>query len=204
MKPIGILYATREGHTERIAGEIGDSLYARGFDNEIRNLRTDGCAIRPDDYSAVILAASVHAGKHEPEMVRFVKDNLRALESMPAAFLSVTLSQAGVEIPGSTPEQRALCAAGVQQVLAKFYADTGWRPRHVMPVAGALLYGKYNFLVRFIMKRIARKSGGSIDTSRDHEYTDWTALDRFVTNFAKEFSAPPPEPRRPARSARNR
>ena len=188
MKPIGILYATREGQTERIANYLAAALDARGFEIEIRNLRYSASEIRLDKYAAVILAASVHAGKHEAEMVRFVKDHLPELNRMPAAFLSVTLSQAGVELPGATPEQRAMSAAGVQQVLDRFYAGTGWRPKFVKPVAGALLYTKYNFLVRFIMKRIARKSGGSTDTSRNHDYTDWAALDRFAGTLAQEFT----------------
>ncbi len=97
MKPIGILYATREGQTERIAGYVGSALDARGFGIEIRNLRYNASAIRLDQYAAVILAASVHIGRHEAEMVRFVKRHLPELNRMPAAFLSVTLSQAGVE-----------------------------------------------------------------------------------------------------------
>jgi hypothetical protein len=52
----------------------------------------------------------------------------------------VTLSQAGVALPGTTPEQRSLSAAGVQQILDEFFADTGWRPEYVLPVAGGLLY----------------------------------------------------------------
>jgi menaquinone-dependent protoporphyrinogen oxidase len=30
------------------------------------------------------------------------------------------------------------------------------------------------------MKRIARKAGAPTDTSRDYQFTDWAALDRFV------------------------
>ena len=43
-----------------------------------------------------------------------------------------------------------------------------------------LLYTQYNVLIRFVMKRIAKHAGGATDTSRDHEYTDWVALDQFV------------------------
>jgi menaquinone-dependent protoporphyrinogen oxidase len=188
MKPIGILYATREGQTERIAQHIADALDVRGFTADVRNVRYDAPAIKLGDYTAVILAASVHCGKHEREMIRFIKDHLVELQHMPAAFLSVTLSQAGVELPSATNEQHALSAADVQQVLAKFHAATAWHPKYLMSVAGALRYSKYNFLIRFVMKRIARQSGGPTDTSRDHEYTNWTALDRFVVNFAMELS----------------
>jgi menaquinone-dependent protoporphyrinogen oxidase len=50
-------------------------------------------------------------------------------------------------------------------------------------VAGALLYTQYGLLKRFIMKLIVKRQGGSTDTSVDHEYTDWAALQRFVDEF---------------------
>jgi menaquinone-dependent protoporphyrinogen oxidase len=61
-----------------------------------------------------------------------------------------------------------------------FVAETGWRPERSLPVAGALTYSRYNFLIRFVMKRIARKQGAPTDTSRDYEFTNWSAVDRFV------------------------
>ena len=56
------------------------------------------------------------------------------------------------------------------------------------PVACALLYTKYNVMLRFLMKRIAGKPGGSSDATRDQVDTDWEALDRFVNEFAGEIS----------------
>jgi menaquinone-dependent protoporphyrinogen oxidase len=77
----------------------------------------------------------------------------------------------------------------VHTLLDKFFRKTGWRPKHVKPVAGALLYTKYNPLIRFVMKQIVKRAGGDTDTSRDYEYTDWVALDRFVGEFAGEIKA---------------
>jgi len=57
---------------------------------------------------------------------------------------------------------------------------TGWHPARVELVAGALPYSKYNFLIRYVMRRIAAKEGGDTDTSHDYEYTDWEAVDRFA------------------------
>jgi len=187
MKPVGMFYATREGQTKRIAEHIAGNLRRRGFDVDVRNLadkpELDLCA-----YSAVVLAASVHIGRHEPEMRTFVKQHLAQLDALPAAFLSVTLSEAGAERMTATEEERAWFAADVQKVIDAFFEETGWHPNRVKPVAGALLYTKYNFLVRFIMKRIARKTGGGTDTARDYEYTNWAALDRFVDEFCLEIS----------------
>jgi menaquinone-dependent protoporphyrinogen oxidase len=73
-------------------------------------------------------------------------------------------------------------------VVNKFIAETGWRPRRIELVAGALPYTKYNFLVRYVMKRISAKEGGDTDTSRDYEYTDWNAVDRFAVEFVDEVT----------------
>jgi menaquinone-dependent protoporphyrinogen oxidase len=185
MERVGVFYATREGHTARIAEHVASSLRRFGISVEVSNIRH----AEPDlaGYSAVILAASVHAGTHEREMVAFVRRHIAQLGRVPAAFISVTLSQAGVEMPNATPEQRAQAAADVQKVLDRFYTDTGWRPKHVKAAAGALLYRQYNFFIRFIMKRISKKAGGSTDTSRDHIYTNWAELDRFTEKLAATF-----------------
>jgi len=100
MKPIGVLYATREGQTRRIAERVAQDLRARRFDVEFNNLRDEDDAIHPNDYSAVVLAASVHAGGYEREMVKFVNKHRAELEQLPTAFLSVTLSEAGAEMSG--------------------------------------------------------------------------------------------------------
>jgi menaquinone-dependent protoporphyrinogen oxidase len=187
MKPIGVFYATREGHTHKLAERVADDLRKRGFEADVKNLR-DQDAINLSDYAGAILAASVHTGTHEPEMVAFVKQHRAELESMPSAFLSVTLSEVGAERANATAEEHARFAADVQGMLNRFFEDTGWLPRRVKPVAGALLYTKYNFLIRFVMRRIAKKAGAETDTSRDYEYTDWVALDRFVEEFGEETS----------------
>jgi len=188
MKPIAVLYATREGHTREVAERVAGDLQAHGFSVEPKNLREYARAVKLGDYSAVVLAASVHAGKHEPEMEEFVRTHRAELELMPTAFLSVTLSEAGAERLESNPIERAQFSSDVQKMMDKFIEDTGWRPERVKPVAGALLYSKYNFFEKFIMKRIARKVGAGTDTSKDYDYTDWDALDGFANELAMAFS----------------
>src|SRR5438309_1118835 len=97
MRPVGIFYATREGQTRRIAVHIASDFRARGFDVEIKNVAGRREEIDLDGFSFALLAASVHAGAHEPEMIQFVKKHRVQLERMPAAFISVTLSEAGAE-----------------------------------------------------------------------------------------------------------
>lgn len=117
-------------------------------------------------------------------MTQFVKTHRAQLEAMPIVFLSVSLAEAGAEDPKGSPEHRAKSAEGVQHMIDEFLAETNWHPSKIKAVAGALLYTKYNFFIRFIMKRIAAHEGGDTDTSRDYEYTDWAALDHLVDEFA--------------------
>jgi menaquinone-dependent protoporphyrinogen oxidase len=187
MKPIGILYATKEGQTKRISEYIASRFRTRGFCTDLIDLGAE-TDIELGRYEAVLLASPVHAGKHHPVLIRFVKRHLAELDSLPAVFLSVTLSEAGAERRNATAAEHAQFMADVQKMIDAFIEDTGWHPKQVKPVAGALLYTKYNFLVRFIMKRIAKKAGGDTDTRRDYEYTDWAELDRFVNEFAEEIA----------------
>jgi menaquinone-dependent protoporphyrinogen oxidase len=186
MNPIAVLYATREGHTWRVAEQVADGLRKRGLVAQTANVRGLQSSFDLGTYGAAVLAASVHVGRHEREIIQFAKKHLDQLRSMPNAFLSVTLSEAGAERKSATAEERARFVGNVQKMIDRFIGQTGWQPEHVVPVAGALRYSRYNLLVRLVMKGIARQAGRATDTSRDYDYTDWTALDEFVERFAAE------------------
>jgi menaquinone-dependent protoporphyrinogen oxidase len=187
-KPVAVLYGTFTGHTRVIAERVAADLGALGLRPEIHSVHGLE-AFAPENYAAAVLAAPVEMGKHEKAMVQFVKVHRAALERLPAAFISVSLSEAGAERGSETPEKHARFVADVNMMLERFFLETGWRPTVVLPVAGAISYSHYNFLVRFIMKQIAKKEGGGTDTSRDYEYTDWDALDAFVKEFAQKIRA---------------
>jgi menaquinone-dependent protoporphyrinogen IX oxidase len=169
MKPIAVLYATREGQTRRIGERVAGDL------PPVR-CRMQG---PPEGYRCDLSN-------------RLCRRSSCGLYQLPTAFLSVTLSEAGAEMSETDPEKHARFSADVRKVMDRFFEATGWRPRRVMPVAGALLYSKYNPLVRFIMKRIARQVGASTDTSHDYEYTDWVGLDHFVDELADQLPASAP------------
>ena len=180
-----ILYATRQGQTRRIAEHIAAGLGAQHIEVELHDVRTPLLPIDWTRYDWACLAASVHAGHHEPEMIAFVKRHRHALEQRQAVFVSVTLSEAGAEDVRKPAAVREQAAADARRMIDVFIQDTGWTPARVLSVAGALAYSQYNVLIRFVMKRIARNAGAPTDTSRDYEFTDWTALDRFVTDAAR-------------------
>jgi menaquinone-dependent protoporphyrinogen oxidase len=175
-----VFYATREGHTRRIAEHIASELRVMRVDVDVFDVDALPSPIDWSRYASACVAASVHTGHHEREMIAFVKRHREDLERLGAVFLSVTLSEAGAEDPKALPERREEAAADAQRMIDVFIEETGWRPARALPVAGALAYSRYNFIVQFVMKRIARKAGAPTDASRDYEFTDWAALDQFV------------------------
>lgn len=181
-----VFFATREGQTRKIAEHIVSSLRARGIDADAHDVRTLGAPIEWHIYNAAFVAASVHAQHHEREMIDFVRAHRPELQRLGAVFLSVTLSQAGAQDQHAAAERRQRSAADAQRMVDLFVQETGWTPARTLRVAGALAYRRYNLFIRFIMKRIARSQGAPTDTSRDYEFTDWTALDRFVAEVTDE------------------
>jgi len=65
----------------------------------------------------------------------------------------------------------------------RFLDKCGWRPTTHRLIAGAVLYTRYSWLKKWMMKRIVAKAGGGTDTTRDYEYTDWNDLRAFAREF---------------------
>lgn len=62
-----ILYATREGQTRRVAEGLADMLRTRGAAVDVFDVAHLPVSFELSQFGSVVLAASVHAGKHEPE-----------------------------------------------------------------------------------------------------------------------------------------
>ncbi len=185
MKRVAVFHATREGQARKVAQRVAAALVLRELEVAEHDVRDRDSALALEAADAIVIVGSIHLGKHEPELVRFVKEHKERLDSVPSALLSVEGAEAGVE--AGPPELRAEATEHVKQQLEGLEEQTGWHPRHVRPVAGAFVFTQYNPLVRWVMKRIARSEGLSTDTSRDHEYTDWLALDDFARQLAEEL-----------------
>jgi len=188
VKPILVIYATREGQTRHIAEHLAAKLSAQQRSCDLVDAAHTPEEFSLTKYSAAIVSASLHGGKHEMEMVKFVKRHLEELREIPAMFLSVSLSEVTAEDTKASPEKRAEAQADVNRTIESFLAETGWYPLHIAAVGGALMYSKYNFVIRFVMKRIAKKAGAPVDTTRDYEFTDWTKLDLLVDEFVASTS----------------
>jgi menaquinone-dependent protoporphyrinogen oxidase len=176
MKPVLIFYATREGQSEAVAEYLADVVKEEGMECMLSNVSHFPSGFPPGGFGIAFLVASVHGGRHEPEMTAFVKKYRSELEKMPAVFLSLSLSQVTVEKKGAPLDARRKAEADVSGMIQAFFRETGWKPSTVQPVAGALRFSRYGFFLRLLMKWISWRSGGPTDTSRDYVFTNWYVL----------------------------
>ena len=171
-----IAYATTHGQTATIASRIQGHLEQLGATVTVVNVK-ERTAPPLDEFDGVIVGASIIARGHQPAVAAFIREHVRALNTMPSAFFSVSASA------GSAHEKGRAAARRVRDA---FLADTGFTPSIAVSIAGAIKYTRYNILLRWYMKKASKMNGGSTDTSRDHEYTDWQQVEAFARQFAAE------------------
>ena len=168
-----VVFGTKHGHAHKVAHVIGEQLRSAGLQADVAEASRYVPAA--GEYDGIIVVAAVHAGGYQCGVKRWVGRHVATLRRKPTAFVSICL---GV-LQHDPAVDRELTA-----MRARFYALTGWQPGVVEVVAGALPYTRYDWLTRWVMKRIVTKAHGDIDTSRDYEYTDWEDVRRFATEFA--------------------
>lgn len=182
MTRILIVYGTTDGHTRKIAQVLAEDLRANLCSVDV----VDAAALRrrlsPEGYDGVIVAASVHIGDYQKTVTRWVGQHAPMLNIMPSAFLSVSLA---------VVERRAQARTEIVTIMERFLDRSGWRPAMTRMVAGALLYTRYGWLKRQMVKRIVEKAGGDTDTTRDYEYTDWNDVRDFACEFAQLAASRP-------------
>jgi menaquinone-dependent protoporphyrinogen oxidase len=170
-----LVYGTSYGQTARIASRMRQYLSDHGF---IASL-WKGDLLPPDlgvtDYDGVIVGASMIRKGYQKYVRDFVVRHAAELNAAPSAFFAVS---------GSAGSQSPLERQEAHRLMEEFCSSCGWRPALTASVAGAIAYTKYNVVVRWVMRRISAKEGRSTDTSRDHEYTDWTQVEQFAEHFA--------------------
>jgi len=177
-----VIYGTSYGQTEKIANRIADVLQRRGFAIELCNAATGRPTLTLEQYAGIVVGSSIIARGHQRSIVQFIHDNVALLNRVPSAFFQVSASAGS----GSPAARQA-----AQQIMEKFVADQGFTPVLSASLAGAINYTRYSLLLKWYMKRASAKNGGSTDTSRDHEYTDWADVERFAMATAAEFQMAP-------------
>jgi menaquinone-dependent protoporphyrinogen oxidase len=176
------VYGSNYGQAQAVLGRVATALEARGHD--VSTVKGDSTTkdLTIEGFDAVIVAASIRMGRYQTYIRDFVRRHGAVLRERPTAFVSVNGTR-----PESDPEWRAEAEGYVRE----FLEQTSWDPRWTANFAGSLPYRRYDPLTRLIMKRINGKRGGETDTSRDFEFTDWSAVDRFADDLAGALGETP-------------
>jgi menaquinone-dependent protoporphyrinogen oxidase len=178
MANVLVVYGTTDGHTRKIAQQVGGYIRGMGHNAEVLDSADVREDFRADGFNAFIILGSLHQGNHQSSLVHFVKKHRAELKLAPSTLLSVSLTAASKD-GDHLPE--------LQKCVDKFTEETEWEPSEWTPVAGALMYVEYDWIKRMILKAISKKAGGDTDTSQDYEYTDWEALETYITAFLKKY-----------------
>jgi menaquinone-dependent protoporphyrinogen oxidase len=179
MASIAVVFESKYGQSAKIAEHVAGIARRRGHDVKVVHA---SLAVKMDleERDAFVVVGPVYFGKQVRALDAFVRARADLLSKRPSAFLSVS---------GSAGSRDPRIRAEAARIALEFARQTGAHFRMIEPVGGALAYPRYNFLVRWMLKRIAEKRGEPTDTTRTHETTDWTALDRAMARF---FGAFPP------------
>ncbi len=167
-----IIYGTIEGQTRKISRFMENVLQEENHQVAIANVVEDPPS--PKNFDSVFIGSSIHISKYNSLVKKYVQDNVKILNEKPTAFFSVSMAIAS-DIKEEHEE--------VAQIANSFLKETKWNANVTWQIAGALKYTKYDYFKKLIMRSIAKKEGGSVDTSQDYEYTDWPKVKEQVLNF---------------------
>jgi menaquinone-dependent protoporphyrinogen oxidase len=163
-----VVFHTSEGQTARIAERIASVL--RNLECSV-DVRSVDAAPAPASYDAVVVGDSIHAVHHSRPLTHYLAEHAAELNTMPSALFQVSLTSTNPD-----DEHTAAARALVRELIDR----TEFQPKIVGLFAGALVYQQYGWLKRRIMRAIVKREGGDTDMSRDYEYTDWAAVERFA------------------------
>lgn len=167
-----IAFASTEGQTRKIAERAAAIASKLGQKVELYDTSRIEDVPAIDAFDAVIIAASVHEDRHQESAVNFVSAHGDQLLRKNSALISVSLSAA---TPDGQQEARS-CAAS-------FAAATGWSPCRTLLLGGALDWPDCDYFQRQVLAQILVNRGLTPDQKGRHEFTDWNALEKFVTDF---------------------
>ena len=178
MKSVLILYATREGQTEKVASQIASHLQASGASVQLVNAADSAATetLALSSFDQLVFGASMHAGGLENELVEYINRHARQIELSARSFFLVLLS-AATKDPLLRAEWLEDAHQKMDEQLLVEFEDTEM-------IAGALKYSKYPLPLKWVMKRIAKKAGEGTDMSKDYEYTDWKQVERYAKRLS--------------------
>jgi menaquinone-dependent protoporphyrinogen oxidase len=175
MGDILTVFGTGEGQTAKVAEHIDATLRARGHATTTVNVRETDADLNVDDFGAVLVGASIHLGRQQKAVRRFVEANRDALATKPNDFFQVS---------GSSGEGTERGVAEAARYVDEFIKATNWHPNRIGLFGGALRFSEWGCLMSTLVKFVARADSSGTNPLADVEYTDWEEVEAFADEFA--------------------
>jgi len=168
-----IVYESKNGQTMKIAKFICDRLNQKGHSVELMSMN-HLLPVTLSAYDGIIVGAPIYMRSYSRRLRKWIQQHAVDLNKKNSAFFSVCMQA----MDRNESSQRDLL-----KLSEDFFARTGWYPKRRKVFAGAITFSHYNILIRFVMKRIAARSGKILDTHQDYEFTTWSEVERFSDEF---------------------
>lgn len=169
MKKIAIIYASHDGHTQRISEKLQSLLHDKG-NNVVLIPIQQFSPSQLADYDFLVFGSPIRYGKHLPDMVDFITANQTTLSQKKTAFFSVNLT---ARKPNrNTPE--------TSNYVKKLFAKLTWQPNVVEVFAGKLNYPIYRFFDKQMIRFIMWITKGPTDANTVVDYTNWQQVSDFA------------------------
>jgi menaquinone-dependent protoporphyrinogen oxidase len=170
-----IAYCTTEGQTRKVVEAVADQIRTSGNEavlDDVCNVQSD---VRPREFDKVIVAGSVHDGRHQEDLNLFVFANRERLRDKPSLFISVSMAAAFEDT-----------MADAERYANEFCDSSEWQPTARLLVAGALQHGKYGYYEEMLVRHKVLAKHAIDHPESDQEFTDWDALARSIAKFIEE------------------
>jgi menaquinone-dependent protoporphyrinogen oxidase len=177
-----LFYATRDGHSRKIAHHIARALSEREIDTHPKDL----AAAQPfpptlENGGVVVLIAAIRYGKLLPEALEFLAAYEKLQTKPKLVFLVVNLTS---RKPGKeTPEGSVY----IRKAIEKYKLA----PAFARAIPGVLDYKRYTWRDRQLIRFIMLLTGGPTDPKTCIEYTPWDVVDEIAVKIAGFHEATP-------------
>lgn len=188
MSHVLVLYWSHYGRTAAIAQRLARRLREQHhLVDAVDAAHAPRVPPAPADYDTVILGSRIELGHAARGLVEYIQAHRGELERRTTGVFTVSMAASADAAQGVGHDRNGYTA--------KLLQDVGLAPTVSASFAGGLPYRQYGWLVRQIMRSIAKNAGHTTDTTRDHVFTDDAAVDRFADQIAMRCR---PEPERAA------
>ncbi len=174
MKRIVFIYSTVDGHTLKICKFLAKIAVDHGFKADVSQL-TPSSMMDLEVYDQIVIGASIRYGKHRPELLQFITNNLKTIELKNGAFFSVNAV-------ARKPNKKT---AFDNPYVRKFLEKTDWKPKIIGIFGGMINYPVYGLIDKYMILLIMWITKGPTNLNEAVDFTNWDEVRAFGEQLCK-------------------